>query len=277
MAPYGTRPADPARHDTGPNTTARYDTALYDTALYDTVGRTYAVTRQADPRVGAQISQALAGSGSVVNIGAGTGSYEPAQTIAAIEPSQTMISQRPAGAAPAIQAAAEHIPLADNCTDAALAVLTVHHWTDLAAGIAEMRRIARRRLVLLTWDAEVIGRSFWLLAEYLPAARAADAALAVPMERLLSLLEDPVVTPVPVPHDCCDGFAAAFWRRPEAYLDPVVRAGMSVFTKTGAGLVGPGLARLAADLQSGRWQREHAGLLQLDELDAGYRLITAQA
>jgi len=246
-------------------------------ALYDVLGRTYSATRRADPRIAAQVGRALAGFASVVNIGAGAGSYEPAETIAAIEPSEIMIKQRPRGAAPAIRAVAEHVPLSDDCADAALAVLTVHHWTDLAAGIAEMRRIARRRLVVLTWDADVIGEKFWLLSEYLPEARAADAALAVPVGRLLSLLTDPVVTPVPVPHDCADGFAAAFWRRPEAYLDPVVQAGMSVFAKTGAGLVEAGLARLAADLQSGRWHREHAALLDLTELDLGYRLITARA
>jgi len=244
-------------------------------ALYDVVGRTYSATRRADPRIAAHISQALAGFDSVVNIGAGTGSYEPAHTIAAIEPSMTMIDQRPAGVAPAIRATAECVPLRDNCTDAALAVLTVHHWSDLATGIAEMRRVARHRLVFLTWDAKVIGERFWLLSEYLPEARAADAALAVPMDRLISLLVDPVITPVPVPHDCTDGFGAAFWCRPDAYLDPAVQAGMSLFTKTGRGLVETGLARLAADLRSGRWHREHAGLLDLTELDLGYRLITA--
>lgn len=246
-------------------------------SLYDTVGQTYSATRRADPRVGAQISRALAGSASVVNVGAGTGSYEPAQTIAAIEPSLTMIDQRPSGAAPAIRATAEHLPLRDNCADAALAVLTVHHWTDLAAGIAEMRRIARNKLVVLTWDAEVIGEKFWLLSEYLPEARAADAALAVPLDRLAALLDDPVVTPVPVPHDCTDGFAAAYWRRPDAYLDPAVRAGMSLFTRSGEGVVEAGLARLAADLRSGRWQYQHADIVNLAELDLGYRLITANA
>lgn len=246
-------------------------------ALYDSVGRSYSATRQADPRVAALVGEALAGCDSVVNIGAGTGSYEPAQTIAAIEPSQTMIDQRPARAAPAIRAVAEHVPLRDKCADAALAVLTVHHWTHLAAGIAEMRRIARRRLVVLTWDADVIGETFWLLSDYLPAARTADAALAVPMERLRSLLVDPVITPVPVPHDCTDGFGAAFWRWPDAYLDPTVQAGMSLFTTTGKGLVDAGLARLAADLRSGWWQRKYAALLKLNQLDVGYRLISATA
>jgi SAM-dependent methyltransferase len=246
-------------------------------ALYDSLGRTYSATRRSEPRIAAKISRALAGCDSVVNVGAGTGSYEPAQTVAAIEPSQLMIDQRPRGAAPAIRAVAEHIPMRDNCADAALAVLTMHHWTDLAAGITEMRRIARHRLVLLTWDADVMGEKFWLLSEYLPEARAADAALAVPAERLMSLLTDPVISPVPVPHDCSDGFAGAFWRRPDAYLDPAVRTGMSLFTQTGGGMVEAGLARLEADLRSGRWQHDHAALRELTELDLGYRLITARA
>jgi SAM-dependent methyltransferase len=245
--------------------------------LYDELGQTYSATRRTDPRVAAVISSALADSSTVINIGAGTGSYEPVQTVVAIEPSPVMIAQRPAGAAPAIQAVAEHIPLRDNCADAALAVLTIHHWSDLAAGVAEMRRAARRRLVFLTWDADVIGEALWLLSEYLPDARAADAALAVPMDRLTALLDDVAVRPVPVPHDCADGFGAAFWRRPEAYLDPVVQAGMSIFTKTDQALLRPGLARLAADLASGRWHDEHAELLSRDELDVGYRLVTAAA
>jgi SAM-dependent methyltransferase len=244
-------------------------------ALYDELGRTYSATRHADPRIAAIIATTLADSQTVINIGAGTGSYEPVQTVAAIEPSLVMIAQRQADAAPAIQATAEHIPLRDDCVDAALAVLTIHHWTDLAAGLAEMRRVARRRLVFLTWDPDVIGEAFWLLAEYLPEARAADAALAVPMHRLSPLLDDPVIDPVPVPADCTDGFGAAFWRRPDAYLDPAVQAGMSVFARTDQTLLRPGLARLAADLASGRWHDEHAELLELDELDLGYRLVTA--
>jgi SAM-dependent methyltransferase len=245
-------------------------------ALYDTVGRTYRATRRADPRIAAHISAALGDAGSVVNVGAGTGSYEPAQTVLAIEPSLVMIAQRSAGAAPAIRSVAEHLPLADDCADAALAVLTIHHWTDLPAGIAEMRRITRRRLVFLTWDpAKIAG--FWLMSEYLPELARLDAEMAVPISRLTALLTNPVVTPVPVPHDCTDGFAAAFWRRPEAYLDPAVRAGMSLFARTGDHAARPGLARLADDLRSGRWQEDQADLLGLAELDVGYCLITADA
>jgi SAM-dependent methyltransferase len=245
--------------------------------LYDSLGRTYSSTRRPDPRIGALISATLSDCATVVNIGAGTGSYEPVQTVVAIEPSGVMIGQRPPGAARAIRAVAEHIPLRDDCAEAALAVLTIHHWTDLAAGIAEMRRIARRRLVFLTWDQDVIGERFWLLSDYLPEARRADAELAVPLDQLAELLDEPVVTAVPVPHDCTDGFGAAFWRRPAAYLDPAVQAGMSLFARTDPSLFGPGLARLAADLDSGRWWREYGDLLDRDELDLGYRLVTAAA
>lgn len=243
-------------------------------ALYDSIGRTYSATRQPDPRIAAAIADALGDAASVVNVGAGTGSYEPAQTIAAVEPSQVMISQRPPGSAPAVQAVAEHIPLRDQCADAALAVLTVHHWSDIAAGVAEMRRIARRRLVIFTWHPRKF-TSFWLLNEYLPEAARVDAAMAEPLMVLAGLLEGAEVRPVPVPHDCADGFAAAYWRRPEAYLDPAVRAGISILAKTGDEAMHRGLSRLADDLRTGRWHDNHADLMQLDSLDIGYSLIIA--
>jgi SAM-dependent methyltransferase len=246
-------------------------------ARYDRLGRAYSVTRRADPRIASAIARELEDARSVVNVGAGTGSYEPPQTVVAIEPSLTMIGQRPAAAAPVIQAVAEHLPLRDKSVDATLAVLTIHHWTDIDAGIAEMRRIARRRIVLLTWDPSKMRTDFWLMSEYLPGAAAADAALAVPLDRLTALLGGAVVTPVPVPHDCADGFGAAFWRRPAAYLDPAVQAGMSFMTLISPELLRPGLDRLAADLASGQWASEHADLLHREELDLGYRLVTADA
>jgi len=246
-------------------------------ARYDRLGRAYSVTRRSDPRIASAIERELHDARSIANIGAGTGSYEPPQTVVAIEPSQTMLGQRPAAAAPAIQAVAEHLPLGDKCVDAALAVLTIHHWTDVEAGIAEMRRIARRRIVLLTWDPSKMRTDFWLMSEYLPGAAEADARLAVPLDRLTSLLGGAVVTPVPVPHDCADGFGAAFWRRPAAYLDPAVQAGMSLMTLISPELLRPGLDRLATDLASGQWVKEHAHLLHLEELDLGYRLVTADA
>jgi SAM-dependent methyltransferase len=244
--------------------------------LYDVIGQTYVATRRADPRIGAVIVAGLADAATVVNIGAGSGSYEPPQTVLAIEPSRAMLRQRPAGAAPAVAGVAEHLPLRDDCADAAMAILTIHHWSDVAAGIAEMRRVARRRVVILTWHPDRVGK-FWLLDEYLPEAAATDAGMAVPVPRVTGLLDNPQVLPVPIPHDCQDGFGAAYWRRPHAYLDPVVRAGMSMLAKTGEDALRPGLARLAGDLRSGKWRRDHADLLQRDRLDVGYCLIVADA
>lgn len=242
---------------------------------YDLTGVTYSHTRRADPRIAAAINYALAGARSVANVGAGAGSYEPAQTIVAIEPSQVMIRQRPPGAARAVQAAAEALPLRTGAVDATLAVLTVHHWADLAAGVAEMRRVASRRVIILTWDHEII-RDFWLLRDYVPAAAETDARLAVPIDDLVSLVgpNRVAVTPIPVPHDCSDGFGGAYWRRPEAYLDDTVRQGMSLFAMTPADQVAEGLTRLRGDLDSGEWRRRHAELLHQRELDLGYRLLT---
>lgn len=244
--------------------------------VYDRTGRSYARTRQPDPRIAAVIDTALAGMTSVANIGAGTGSYEPANTAVAVEPSPVMLAQRPASAAPAVRAVAEQLPIRTGAVDAALAVLTIHHWTDVAGGIAEAMRIARRRLVILTWD-HLVCREFWLLREYLPAAAETDAELAVPLAELLPLLGDAVtVTTVPVPHDCVDGFGGAYWRRPHAYLDATVRAGMSMFALTPEVRLRQGLSRLQADLDSGAWAARHAELLTRTEIDLGYRLITVE-
>jgi len=185
-----------------------------------------------------------------------------------------MIAQRPAGAAPAVRAVAEAIPLRDDAVDAAMAVLTVHHWTDLAAGIAELRRGARHRIVLLGWDHRLTG-DYWLMREYFPRPAGDDAAVAVPIERLVDLLGGARVETVPVPHDCVDGFGAAYWRRPAAYLDPAVRAGISVLARQPAERLQAGLDRLAADIDSGAWAARHADLLALDEMDLGYRLLVA--
>jgi SAM-dependent methyltransferase len=241
---------------------------------YDTLGATYTATRRPDPRVGAQIRAALGDARSVINVGAGAGSYEPPQTVLAVEPSPVMIGQRPAGSAPAVQARAEALPVAGAAADAAMALLTVHHWADLDAGIAELRRVARRRIVVLTWDQRV-SREFWLLREYLPAAAAFDDARTPPVERLAALLGGARIEPVLIPHDCRDGFGTAFWRRPEAYLDPVVRAGMSMLAQPGDAVLAAGLRRLESDLAAGIWHERHADLLGLESFDGGYRLLIA--
>lgn len=244
-------------------------------ATYDTLGTTYARTRRPDPRIAAQIHTALGNITDVINIGAGTGSYEPPRTALAVEPSQVMLAQRPPGSAPAVQAVAEHLPLRDDAADAVMALLTVHHWTDPAAGIAELRRVARRRIVVLTWDQRVFRERFWLVREYLPEAAAFDDTRAVPTDQLAELLGGARQEPVPVPHNCADGFAAAYWRRPHAYLDPRVRAGISLLTQPGETALAAGLARLADHLTTGRWHARHAELLTRDTFDVGYRLLVA--
>jgi hypothetical protein len=244
---------------------------------YDQTGITYSQTRRPDSRIAAAVDRALGGVESVANIGAGAGSYEPGQTVVAIEPSRVMIRQRRTGTAPAVQATAEALPLRTGAVEAALAVLTVHHWTDLAAGITEMLRVARRRVTILTWDHKLI-QNFWLLRDYVPAAAETDARLAVPIDDLVSLLgRDTVsVVTVPVPHDCVDGFGGAYWRRPHAYLDDTVQRGMSLFTMTPKHQVEEGLTRLRVDLSTGEWQRRYADLLDKPELDLGYRLLISE-
>jgi SAM-dependent methyltransferase len=244
-------------------------------ARYDRTGQSYSRARRPDPRVAAVIDDALRDMATVANIGAGTGSYEPAGTVIAVEPSRVMIAQRPPGSASAVQAVAEHLPIRSNAVDAALAVLTVHHWSDLEQGVAEMLRIARKRVVVLTWDHNII-RQFWLLREYLPAVARTDADLAVPLATLTSLLAEPTIVSVPVAHDCLDGFGGAYWRRPHAYLDPTVQSGMSLLAMTPEPKLREGLSRLRADLASGAWDRQHQDLLNKQELDLGYRLLIAE-
>ncbi|MGH3329397.1 MAG: methyltransferase domain-containing protein [Streptomycetales bacterium] len=243
-------------------------------SVYDLIGRSYRTTRRPDPRIAAQVHAALYGMRSVLNVGAGAGSYEPAETVVAVEPSSVMIAQRPAGSAACVRAIAEALPLRDNCVDAALAVLTTHHWTDLAVGITELRRVARRRIVILACDQSVF-REFWLLREYLPEAATVSDTHAVSVTWLVDLLSGARIEQVPVPHDCADGFGAAYWRRPDAYLDPGVRAGISMLAQASSPSLADGLTRLADDLDSGRWRERHHALLQLDQLDAGYRLLVS--
>lgn len=245
-------------------------------ALYDTIGRGYAAFRRPDPRIAAAIGAGLGDAATVVNVGAGSGSYEPeGRTVLAVEPSEVMIRQRPPGAAPCVQAAAEALPLGDASVDAALAVLTMHHWTDVARGLAEMARVARRRVVALTWVPD--GPPFWLTEDYFPEIAEDDRAAFPTSAALMQLFERCVgptrVAPVPVPHDCTDGFLGGYWRRPELYLDPDRRAAISSFARFDAA---PGVERLRSDLASGRWAQRHAGLLAADTLDVGYRLVIAE-
>lgn len=239
---------------------------------YDRIGTTYGRHRQADPRIAARIEAALGGARSVVNVGAGSGSYEPRDArVVAVEPSRVMLRQRPDGAAPAVHGVAEALPFADASFDAALAILTVHHWRDLARGLDEMRRVARRRRIVLTWAPEIAAR-FWLVHDYLPEIAAAERGLATVAHVVDALPGSEVVT-LPVPHDCRDGFLGAYWRRPEAYLDPSVRGAISGLARLDARVVDAAVARLASDLASGAWHERHRELLGRDEVDLGYRLV----
>jgi SAM-dependent methyltransferase len=243
-------------------------------ARYDSIGRTYTATRQTEPRIAERIWAALGDARTVVNVGAGAGSYEPPdREVTAVEPSAVMIAQRAPGAAPAVQASAEELPFADDAFDAAMAVLTLHHWSDWRAGCAELRRVARDRVVVLSWDPAYRGR-MWLSAEYFETLSWQDVVDFPSLADQASAL-DAEVEAVPVPWDCRDGFFSAFWRRPEAYLDPAVRAGISTMARREDQLA-EGLARLRADLESGAWERRHGDLLELEELDLGYRLLTGR-
>jgi SAM-dependent methyltransferase len=237
----------------------------------------YALTRRGDPRIAAAIERALGDASTVVNVGAGAGSYESEELdVTAVEPSATMRAQRAAGSAPVIDARAESLPFEDASFDAATAILTIHHWEDARRGLAELLRVARGPVVVLTFDASRMD-AFWFVRDYLPEAAELDRGRIPSIEATVRWLGGRAdVLAVPIPHDCRDGFLGAFWRRPGLYLDPAVRAGMSVFDALPPGVTRSALARLRDDLDSGAWQQRHAGLLALDELDLGYRLVVAR-
>ena len=242
--------------------------------LYDRIGTTYTATRAPDPRIAAAIDEALGDARTVVNVGAGAGSYEPrAREVTAVEPSETMVAQRPPGAAPVVRAHAESLPFADGEFDAAMAVLADHHFADRGAGLREMRRVARDRVVLLTFDITCHGDG-WLTRDYLTRFVEMTAG-TMRIEEICAHLGGAEARVVPIPHDCRDGFLQAYWRRPEAYLDPRVRAGISTFSALEPEEVDRGMAALEADLRSGAWHERNADLLDHEAIDVGYRLVVA--
>ncbi len=245
-------------------------------ALYDDIGGNYASFRRPDPRIAAAIDAALGDAASVINVGAGAGSYEPSnRDVLAVEPSALMIRQRPADAAPCRQGAAEALPVETASADAAMTILSMHHWTDLDGGLGEMARVARKRVVLLTWVPDAA--PFWLTEDYFPEILAYDRTVFPSAESLTAVLERVVgratATPLPIPHDCADGLLGAYWRRPERYLDAAARGAMSSFARIDAR---PGLEALRADLDSGRWAERNRPLLELDALDLGYRIFRCE-
>jgi len=240
--------------------------------LYDTIGATYTVTRRTEPRIAAQVWAALGDARTVLNVGAGTGSYEPqGRDVTAVEPSAVMRAQRPAGAAPCVAAAAESLPFEDQSFDAAMAFATIDHWRDPIAGLREMRRVARR-VVAFTYDASDPGR-FWLNRDYLPefAGLWADRPSLTTLARSIGARLEPVL----IPWDCADGFYHAYWRRPEAYLDEDVRRGMSIWARVGPDAEQRAVRSLRDDLASGRWAERNRDLVDLEAAELGLRLLIA--
>lgn len=208
-----------------------------------------------------------------MNIGAGSGSYEPTDLpVVPVEPSETMIRQRPRSLPPALVGTAEALPLPAKSVDAALAVLTAHHWRDRALAFSEIHRVARKRAVFFTHDHDA---TFGWLDDYFPGL-AGETTSRYPRLAEFDLLGPVTVEPVPLPADCTDGFTAAYWRRPDAYLNEAVRANMSTFALLDEGIVADGVARLASDLADRSWHRRYASLLALPHLDVGYRLVIAE-
>ncbi len=240
-------------------------------AKYDVIGINYAELRKPDRRIARVIESALGSAQSVLNVGAGTGSYEPIdRCVIAVDPSGEMIRKRGPAAAKAIEASADDLPFDDKSFDASMAILTIHHWPDKEAGLREMRRVTRGRIVLLTHDP---AHRPWL-TDYLPELAALDEKQMPTISDYERWLGFAQITPVMVPHDCSDGFLYAYWRRPAAYLDAHVRSGSSSFWAIG-NAAEAGLQDLRRDIETGEWERRYAKLLDLDEYDAGYRLVIA--
>ena len=243
---------------------------------YDRIGISYSDVRRADSRIEAAIWRALGDARSVLNIGAGTGSYEPSdREVIAVEPSSVMIAQRPPHAAPAIQGVAEALPMEDKSVDATMGVFTMQHWDDVDRGLAEVLRVTRKRIVLLTLDLDVT-EHMWLCRDYLPEIIEHDRKAFPTIAHLRAILLDVQVETVPVPADCTDGFCVALWSRPEAHLDPDVRRSSSTWHRLPPAVIDAGLRQLRQDLDSGEWDSRYGHLRTRASFDVGLRLVTAE-
>jgi SAM-dependent methyltransferase len=242
---------------------------------YDTHGKGYARQRRADPRIAARIEAALGDARTVVNVGAGTGSYEPRDRwLLAVEPSATMRAQRRADAAPCLAASAESLPLDDDSVDAAMACVTIHHWQDRAAGLAELRRVARGPVVVFTFElADLVG---WQRDYFGEAVAIEQPRFGLTREVAAELGGKVRVERIPTPADCTDGFFEAFWNRPEPLLDPTVRASQSIWELIEPAAVERIFERLAADLKSGRWDEENGVLREQSSYEGSLRLVISE-
>jgi len=243
---------------------------------YDQIGRGYAATRREDPRIREQIFAALGSSRSVVNVGAGAGSYEPRdRQVIAVEPSAVMAGQRPSELTPAVRAAADQLPLHDQSVDAAMALLSVHHWDEeRERGVRELRRVARGPVVILTCDPDV-SRRMWLFADYLPEVAELDRKTMPSLTQLSSWLGGTTrVQVLPVSRDTCDWMLLSFWAHPERVVDESARNATSGFARMPPAVVDRAVTEIRRDLLDGTWDARHGSLRRLVEYDAGLRLLT---
>ena len=245
-------------------------------ADYGRIGMEYARYRRPEPRIAARIVAALGDARTVLNVGAGAGSYEPVdREVTAVEPSASMRAQRPAELPIAIDTTAEHLPFADDSFDAVMTTFSVHQWSDLELGLAEMRRVSRGPVIILSCDPEELER-FWL-AEYAPAVIATETRRYPSISRLAAGLGGVIQADiVPIPLDCADGFGEAYYGRPEALLDPAARRANSAWSFVDAATAEGYVARLAADLASGEWDRRFGMLRTQPEFDGSLRLIVGR-
>ncbi|MGD0198414.1 MAG: methyltransferase domain-containing protein [Solirubrobacteraceae bacterium] len=244
---------------------------------YDAIGRDYARTRRADPRLAERIECALGDARSVLNVGAGAGSYEPRDRyVVAVEPSDVMAAQRPRELAPAIRCSAGAIPLRDDSVDGAMAVLSIHHWDDeQQAGVLEMRRIARDAVVIVTYDPLASGE-MWLMRDYLPEVADLDRRIFPAPQLIVAWLGgNATVDVLPIPSDTPDWMLGSFWAHPERVLDPAARAATSGLARMAPATVDRVVAAVADDLESGAWDERYGDLRELEEYDVGLRLIVA--
>lgn len=248
--------------------------------IYDEIGSGYSANRMADPRWEQAIHNALGAAQTILNVGAGGGSYEPERlSVVALEPSRNMIRQRQQASPPVVQGVAENQPFRDGAFEAAMAVLTTHHWTDPVRGLDELCRVSRKQVVV-TWDPDWFATRFWLIRDYLPEIGELERGLAT-----VNVVTDYFerrgagcrVEPLLVPADCTDGFFGGYWKRPQAYLDANIRASMSGLALLDAAVVGSAMERLEADLSRGVWQRRYPELAGLSEADLGYRIVVADS
>ena len=239
---------------------------------YDLLAEQYRNHRKPDSRIAARIQYHIEGAKRVLNVGSGIGSYEPDNCdLVALEPSHEMNARRKNSKAALIQGVAENIPFRDNSFDISMAILTIHHWSDVASGLKEMARVSRIRLILFTWVG--YGNDFWL-ENYISEIRGVDYKLFPSLKELERILGDISVETIEIPYDCCDGFMCAYWRRPEAYLDPNVRKAISTFSRITN--IQKSLDRLQNDIYSGAWRQKHSHLLEKESLDLGYRLVVCE-